>query len=53
MDVFISNGGVAPKTVETFLLLLFDDSKIQTARKPGKKQKENQVGCTKEGEKEM
>ena len=30
-------------------LLLFDDKKITIARKPGKKQKENTVGCTGEG----
>ena len=26
--------------------MLFDDSKMNMARKPGKKQKENSVGCT-------
>ena len=31
------------------LLLLFDDNKIKVARKPGKKQKQNPVGCTREG----
>ena len=31
------------------LLLFFDDNKIKMARKPGKKQKENSVGCTGEG----
>ena len=31
------------------LLLLFVDKKIQLARKPGKKQKENPVECTGEG----
>ena len=31
------------------LLLLFDDNKIKLARKPGKKQKKNLVGCTGEG----
>ena len=30
-------------------LLLFDDNKIKTARKPEKKQKEYPVGCTGEG----
>ena len=30
-------------------LLLFDDNKMKMARKPGKKQKENPVGCTGEG----
>ena len=25
---------------------MFDDNKMKTARKPGKKQKENSVGCT-------
>ena len=30
-------------------MLLFDDDKIKVARKPGKKQKENPVGCTGEG----
>ena len=29
--------------------LLFDDNKINMARKPGKKQKENAVGCNREG----
>ena len=32
-------------------LLLFDDNKIKMARKPGKKQKENPVGCTGESKK--
>ena len=27
-------------------MLLFDDNKIKMARKPGKKKKENPVGCT-------
>jgi len=27
------------------LLFLFDDNKVKMARKPGKKQKENPVGC--------
>ena len=31
------------------LLLLFDNIKVKMARKPGKKQKENPVGCTGEG----
>ena len=31
------------------MLLFFDDYKIKMARKPGKKQKENLVGCTGEG----
>ena len=31
------------------LLFLFDDHNIKMARKPGKKQKENPVGCTGEG----
>ena len=31
------------------LLLLFDNNKIEMARKPGKKQKENLVGHTGEG----
>ena len=26
-------------------MMLFDDNKIKIARKPGKKQKENPVGC--------
>ena len=30
-------------------LLLFDDNKIKMARKPGKKQKDDLVGCTREG----
>jgi len=30
-------------------MLLFNDNKIKMARKPGKKQKENPVGCTGEG----
>ena len=29
--------------------LLFDDNKVKMIRKPGKKQKENPVGCTGEG----
>ena len=29
--------------------LLFDDNKIKMARPPGRKQKENPVGCTGEG----
>ena len=29
-----------------FTLLLFDDSKVKMARKPGKKQQENPVRCT-------
>ena len=32
-------------------LLLFVNNKIKMARKPGKKQKENPVGCTREGKK--
>ena len=28
------------------VLLLFDDNKVKMARKSGKKQKENLVGCT-------
>ena len=32
------------------ILLLFDDNKIKKARKPEKKQKENQVECTDEKE---
>ena len=28
---------------------MFDDNKINMARKPGKKQRENPVGCTREG----
>ena len=31
------------------MLLLFDGNKIKMARKTGKKQKENPVGCTGEG----
>ena len=34
---------------ETVILLLFDDNKLKMARKPGKKQKENTVGCTGKG----
>ena len=30
---------------------MFDNTKIKIARKPGKKQKENPVGCTREGKK--
>ena len=30
----------------TLVRLLFDDNEIEMARKPGKKQKENPVGCT-------
>ena len=29
--------------------MLFDDNKIKMARNPGKKQKENPVGCTGNG----
>ena len=29
-----------------YRLLLFDDNKVRMSRKPGKKQKENLVGCT-------
>ena len=32
-------------------LLLFDDNKIKIIKKPGKKQKENPVGGTREGKK--
>ena len=32
--------------VTNLLFFLFDDNKIKMARKPGKKQKENSVGCT-------
>ena len=28
------------------MMLLFDDNKVKKARKPGKKQKGNPVGCT-------
>ena len=31
-------------------LLLSDDNKVKMARKPGKKQKENPVGCTRKDE---
>ena len=31
-------------------LLLFDNNKVKIVRKPGKKQKENPVGCTGESE---
>ena len=31
------------------MLLLFDGNNIKIARKPGKKQQENPVGCTGEG----
>ena len=37
------------KCTDKLLLLLFDNNKIKMARKPGKKQKENLVGCTGEG----
>ena len=30
-------------------MLMFEDNKIKMARKPGKKLKENQVGCTGQG----
>ena len=30
-------------------MTIVDDNKIKMARKPGKKQKENAVGCTGEG----
>ena len=33
-----------------YALMLLDDSNINMARKPGKKQKENLVDCTGEGE---
>ena len=36
-------------SITIFILLLFDDNKIRMARKPGKKQKGNPVGCTGEG----
>jgi len=32
------------------MLLLFHDNEIKMARKPGKKQKKDPVGCTGEGE---
>ena len=31
------------------LLYFFDDNKMKMARKPGKKHKENPIGCTGEG----
>ena len=40
---------VAMKVWKTWGLLLHDDNKIKMARKPGKKQKENRVGCIGEG----
>ena len=40
---------VTMRATDTLLLLLFDDNKEKMARKPGKKQKENPVGCTGEG----
>ena len=39
VDLFTSN----------YWLLLYDDNKVKMARKPGKKRKENPVGCTGEG----
>ena len=35
--------------IVSLFLLLFDDNKGKMARKPGKKQKENPVGCIGEG----
>ena len=34
------------KIYKYILLLLLDDNNIEMTRKPGKKQKENPVGCT-------
>ena len=42
------NGGSSYSSCPT-QLLLFNDNKMKMARKPGKKQKENLVGCTGEG----
>ena len=39
----------AKMTRHDTLLLLFDDNKIKMVRKPGKKQKKNPVGRTREG----
>ena len=36
-------------TLLTYVLLLLFNDKIKMARKPGKKQKEDPVGCTGEG----
>ena len=36
-------------TLISVILLLLDDVKMKMARKPGKKQMENPVGCTREG----
>ena len=38
--------------VKRLALLLFGDNKVKRARKPLKKQKENPVGCTREGKSE-
>ena len=35
--------------IKDFFQFLFDDNEVKIARKPGKKQKENHVGCTGEG----
>ena len=37
------------KLMSELLLLFSDDNKIKMARKPGKKQNENSVGCTGKG----
>ena len=42
---------VKPLFIQCSFMLLFDDNKIQMARKPGKKQKENPVEFTGEDEK--
>ena len=46
----ITYAKIQKKTSKQKLLLLFDNNKIKMARKPWKKQKENTVGCTGEGE---
>ena len=49
MEFIISTLGRLPWNFDQSLLL-FNDNKIKIAWKPGKKQKENPVRCTKEGE---
>ena len=49
LQLFDSPQGNLYMTVYKNSVLLFDDNKIKMARKPGKKQKENPVGYTREG----
>ena len=41
--------GVPLSSTINYYFSLLDDNKIKMARKPGKKPKENPVGCTGEG----